>query len=63
MTKLPPDDILESRYKLRIQSDQLQTVLEWYNLEIHHKKAKPEYQRLKITVKRSIEQNFEIMEY
>ena len=57
MTKLPPDDILESLYKLRIQSDQLQTVLELYNLVIHRKKAKPDYQRLKTTVKRSIEQN------
>ena len=39
MTKLPQDDILESLYKLRIQSDQLQTVLELYNLEIHEEKA------------------------
>ena len=51
MTKFPLDDILESLHKLRIQSDQLQTVLEWYNLEIHQKKAKPDYQRLKTTVK------------
>ena len=29
MTKIPPDDILESVYKLRIrESDQLKTVLE-----------------------------------
>ena len=55
--KFPLDDILESLHKLRIQSDQLQTVLELYNREIHEKKAKPDYQRLKTTVKRSIEQN------
>ena len=57
MTKFPPDDILESLDKLRIQSDQLQTVLELYNLVIHQKKAGPDYQRLKTTVKRSIKQN------
>ena len=30
MTKVPPDDILES-----LQSDQFKTVLELYDLEIH----------------------------
>ena len=40
MTKIPPDDILESLYKLRIrESEKLQTVLELYNMEIHQKKA------------------------
>ena len=40
MTKIPPDDILESLYNLRIsESDQLKTVLELYNMEIHQKKA------------------------
>ena len=41
MTQIPPDDILERLY----------------NLEIHQKKAGPEYHRLKMMVKRSIEQD------
>ena len=57
MTKIPPDDILESLYKLRIrESEKLKTVLELYNMEIHLKKAGPDYHRLKTMVKRSIEQ-------
>ena len=57
MTKIPPDDILEALYKLRIrESEKLRTVLELYNMEIHQKKAGPDYHRLKAMVKRSIEQ-------
>ena len=42
MTKIPPDDILEGLYKLRIrESEKLKTVLESYDLEIHQKKAGP----------------------
>ena len=38
MTKIPPDDILEGLYKLRIrESDKLKTVLELYDLETHQK--------------------------
>ena len=38
MTKIPPDDILEGLYKLRIrESEKLKTVLELYDLEIHHR--------------------------
>ena len=45
-------------YKLRIrESEKLKTVLELYDLEIHQKKAGPDYHRLKSMVKRSIEQN------
>ena len=41
MTKIPPDDILEGLYKLRIrESEKLKTVLELYDLEIHQKKKK-----------------------
>ena len=37
MSKIPSDDILASLYKLRIrESAQLKTVLELYNMEIHH---------------------------
>ena len=57
MTKIPPDDILEGLYKLRVrESEKLKTVLEFYNIKIHQKKAGPDYHRLKTTVKRSIEQ-------
>ena len=56
MTKIPPDDILEGLYKLRIrESEKLKTVLELYDLEIHQKLG-PDYHRLKTMVKRSIEQ-------
>ena len=56
--KIPPDDILEGLYKLRIQgSEKLKTVLELYDLEIHQKKMGPDYHRLKTMVKRSIEQD------
>ena len=58
MTKIPSDDILEGWYKLRVrESEKLKTVLELYNMEIHQKKAGPNYHRLKTMVKRSIEQN------
>ena len=54
MTKIPPDDILEGLYKIRIrESDKLKTVLELYDLETHQKKLGPDYPRLKTMVKRS----------
>ena len=57
-TKIPPDDILEGLYKLRIrESKKLKTVLELYDLEIHQKKAGPDYHRLETMVKRSFEQD------
>ena len=58
MTKIPPDDILEGLYKLRIrESEKLKTVLELYEMEIQQKKIGPDYHRLKTMVKRSIEQD------
>ena len=64
MTKMPSDDILEGLYKLRIrESEKLKTVLELYNMEIHQKKAGPDYHRLKTMVKRSIEQNLRIKNF
>ena len=58
MTKIPRDDILEGLYKFRIrQSEKLKTVLELYDLEIHQKKAGPDYHSWKTMVKRSIEQD------
>ena len=36
VTKIPPDDVLEILYKLRTrESDQIKTVLELYDMEIH----------------------------
>ena len=64
MTKIPSDDILEGLYKFRIrESEKLKTVLELSDLEIHQKKAGPDYHRLKTMVKRSIEQNLRIMNF
>ena len=58
MTNIPSDDILEGLYKLRMrESEKLKTVLELYDLEIHQKKARPDYHRLKTMVKRGIEQD------
>ena len=58
MTKIPPDDILEGLYKLRVrESEKPKTVLELYDLKIHQKKLGPDYHRLKTMVKRSIEQD------
>ena len=54
MTKIPPDDILELLYKLRIRESE--KLKELYNLEIHQKEIGPDYHRLKTMVKRSIEQ-------
>ena len=48
MTKIPPYDILEGLYKLRIrESEKLKTVLELYDLEIHQKKLGTDHHRLK----------------
>ena len=64
MTKIPPDDILEGLYKLRIrESEKLKTVLELYDLEMHQKKIGPACHRLKTMVKRSIEQNLRIKNF
>ena len=64
MTQIRSDDILEGLYKLRIrESEKLKTVLEMYNMEIHQKKAGPDYHRLKTMVKRSIEQNLQIKNF
>ena len=61
MTKITSDNILESLYKLRIrESDQLRTVLELYDMEIHEKKSRPDYQKLKTMVERSIDQKLRL---
>ena len=64
MTKIPHDDILEGLYKLRIrESETFKTVLKLYNVEIHQKKAGPDYHRLKTMVRRITEQNLRIMNF
>ena len=48
---------MESLYKLIIrESDQLETVIELYDMEIHQKISMPNYQKLKSMVNRSIDQ-------
>ena len=56
MTKIPPDDILEGLYKLRIrESGKLNTVLELNDWRFIRRKIGRNYHRLKTMVKRSIE--------
>ena len=48
MSKTPSDDILESLYKLSVrESEQLRTVLEFYDVELHQKTSVRNYQKLK----------------
>ena len=64
MTKILPDDVLESLYKLRIcESYQLKTVLELYDMEIHQKVSMPKYQKLKTMVKRSMDQKLRLRNF
>ena len=64
MTKISPDDVLESLYKLRIrESDQLKTVLELHDVEIHHKISMPDNQKLTTIVKRSIDQKLRLRNF
>ena len=64
MTQIPCDDILEGLYKLKIREfEKVKIVLELYNMEIHQKKAGPDYHRLKTMVKSSIEQNLRTMNF
>ena len=47
MSKIPSDDILESLYKLSIrESDQHETVLELYDIEIHQKISMPNFSEI-----------------
>ena len=64
MSKIPFDDILESLYKLRTrESDQLKTVMELYDMEIHQKMSVPNFQKLKTMVKRSIDQKLRLRNF
>ena len=64
MSKIPSDEILESLYTLRIrESDQLKTVLELHDMEIHQKISVPNFQKLKTMVKRSIDQKLRLRNF
>ena len=61
MTKIPSDDVLESLYHSRMrESDQLKTVLELYDMEMHQNISMPNYQKLKAMVKGSIDQKLRL---
>ena len=61
MTKIPSDDVLESLYKLRRrESDQLKTVSELYDMDIHQKISMPNYLKLKMMVQRNIDQKLRL---
>ena len=63
-TKIPSDDVLESMYKLGIrQSDQLKTVLEMYDMEIHQKISRLDSQKRKTKVKRSLDQKLRLRNF
>ena len=64
MSKIPPDDVPESLYNFRIRlSDQLKTVLELYDKEIHQKISMPNYQKWITMVKRSIDQKLRLRNF
>ena len=53
LSKIPSDYVLEGPYKLRIrESEQLKTVLELYEMEVHQKISGLNYQQLKTMVKK-----------
>ena len=55
MEQFSPDDILESLYKLGIrESEEINIVLDLYNLEFCQTKAKPDSHRLKTMVKKKV---------
>ena len=59
MTMIPTANVLERLYKLRIrESDQLITLLELHDVDVHQKISMPNYQKLKTMVKSTIGQEF-----
>ena len=54
----------KSLYKLRVrESDQLKTALELYDIEIHQKISRPDYQKSKTMVKRSTNQELRLRNF
>ena len=64
MSTIPSDDVLESLNTLRIhESAQLKTVLDLYDMEIHHRISMPNCQKLKTVVKRNIDQKLRLLNF
>ena len=64
MSKIPPDNVLEILYTLRIrESVQLKTEKELYDMEIHQKISMPNDQKLKTMVKRSKDQKLRLRNF
>ena len=64
MTKIPSDEILESPYTFRMrESDQLKTVLELYEMQIHQTTSVPNYRKLKTMVKRRKDQKLRLRNF
>ena len=64
MTRIPPGDVLERLYKMRIrESDQLKTVLELNDMEIHQKISMHNYPKFKTMVKRSTDQKLRLRNF
>ena len=62
--QIPSDDILERLYKLRIrESDQLKTVMEFRDTEIHQKTSVFHHQKLKTMVKRCMDQKLRLRNF
>ena len=64
MSKIPSDDVLESLCQLRIREpDQLKTVSELYEMEIHQKVSMPNYQKVKTMAKISKDQKLRLRNF
>ena len=64
LTKIPSDDVLESRYKFRIrESAQLKTVLASYDMEVHQKISMPNHRKLRTMVNRRKDQKLRLRNF
>ena len=64
MSKIPSHEILESLYKWRIrESDQLKTELEVFEMEIHQKISRPNFQILKTMMMRRKDQKLRLRNF
>ena len=64
MTRTPPDDVLESLYKLRVRkSHHFKSVFKLNDMEILQEISMPNYQKLKTMVKRRKDQNLRLRNF
>ena len=64
LTRIPPDDVLESFYNLRIrESEQLKTILDCTTWKFNQKISVPNYQRLKTMVQRSVDHKLRLRKF